>query len=495
MLCCLLPLVIILSQTFHVSQSNKPLAWRSAIHLYRPTFLIILQIVLLSINMYGWSRAGVNNILIFEIDPRNHLNYQELLEIGTFLMNVWFLSFIAFIVSSYYDVQPFAQPLGLTLFLFILLINPTRTFYYRSRRWLLKNLVRVVLSPWYHVNFTAFWLGDQLTSLELIFFDIHYFICFYSYDIEWTHSQRDPGIFCSGWTQYFFQTLFILLPSWFRFAQCLRRYRETKSKFPHLVNAGKYASGFLVVITNALRRLNIHDYQHHPISNPFLYLWIGASLFGSTYKLLWDLKMDWGLFEKNHGRNKHLREQLVYSSKIYYYVAIFVNCLFRYLWVIHIFLSFRTSTAEYSDIIGFVFGIVELVRRFIWNFFRLENEHLNNCCEFRAIRDISMPNSVEYAKRLELFNTLSNVEQQHNAKRRQLRASEKKMTFLASKRKTAMMNPVSDHRPIGSNTSRTTKPTGAASGRRINDVSSSSMVFVNNASSSDPLLVIRSYRS
>jgi hypothetical protein len=26
----------------------------------------------------------------------------------------------------------------------------------------------------------------------------------------------------------------------------------------------------------------------------------------------------------------------------------------------------------------------------VWNFFRLENEHLNNCGEFRAVRDISV---------------------------------------------------------------------------------------------------------
>ena len=31
-----------------------------------------------------------------------------------------------------------------------------------------------------------------------------------------------------------------------------------------------------------------------------------------------------------------------------------------------------------------------ICRRFIWNFFRLENEHLNNCGEFRAVRDISV---------------------------------------------------------------------------------------------------------
>ena len=29
-----------------------------------------------------------------------------------------------------------------------------------------------------------------------------------------------------------------------------------------------------------------------------------------------------------------------------------------------------------------------LCRRFVWNFFRLENEHLNNCGKFRAVRDI-----------------------------------------------------------------------------------------------------------
>lgn len=33
---------------------------------------------------------------------------------------------------------------------------------------------------------------------------------------------------------------------------------------------------------------------------------------------------------------------------------------------------------------------LEVFRRFIWNFFRLENEHLNNCGQFRAVRDISI---------------------------------------------------------------------------------------------------------
>jgi hypothetical protein len=35
-------------------------------------------------------------------------------------------------------------------------------------------------------------------------------------------------------------------------------------------------------------------------------------------------------------------------------------------------------------------GFLEVFRRFVWNFFRLENEHLNNCGQFRAVRDISI---------------------------------------------------------------------------------------------------------
>lgn len=36
-------------------------------------------------------------------------------------------------------------------------------------------------------------------------------------------------------------------------------------------------------------------------------------------------------------------------------------------------------TGNYSEWLSTVFSILEVTRRFIWNFFRLENEHLNNC--------------------------------------------------------------------------------------------------------------------
>jgi len=426
MLCLLLPAVIILGINLHDSQSTKPLAWRQALFLYRSTFLVVMHIVLVGINVYGWSSSGVNHVLIFEIDPRNHLTYQQFLEIGTFLFVLWFLSFTGFILSSYYDFYPFVQPLGFVTLILLFLLNPTRTLYHHARFWFLKIIGRVICAPFYRVGFADFWLGDQLTSLELIFFDIEYFFCFYIYDVGWwpVYAQSPTrGLFCHGWPQVLLQTVLMILPSWFRFAQCLRRYRDTKQKFPHLVNAGKYASGFFVTATNAARRGTAIHYLDNPTSNPFLYIWIVASFIGATYKVIWDLKMDWGFFDKNAGENKFLRDQIVYPSKFYYYAAIVENILFRYIWVINVFLQFRTRSAEYADVIGFIFGLIEIFRRFIWNYFRLENEHLNNCGEFRAVRDISiapLSSVIDHATLEDMMDKDSGIKNRKKSKRHDL---------------------------------------------------------------------------
>lgn len=52
-----------------------------AIRIYRGIFLFVLVTFLLAVNTWGWRKAGVNHVLIFELDPRDHLSYQQLLEV------------------------------------------------------------------------------------------------------------------------------------------------------------------------------------------------------------------------------------------------------------------------------------------------------------------------------------------------------------------------------------------------------------------------------
>jgi hypothetical protein len=186
-----------------------------------------------------------------------------------------------------------------------------------------------------------------------------------------------------------FQTILGALPSWFRMAQCLRRYYDTRLSFPHLINAYKYSCGLLVAICYGLQRQFTSKYINE-ISNPFFYTWIFSQILNSGFKFAWDLKMDWGFFDQNAGENWFLRDELVYPRRLYYYLIIVINFILRYIWIIRIYLYIQTRYIEYFELIIFLFALLESLRRFLWNFFRLENEHLNNCGQFRAVRDISI---------------------------------------------------------------------------------------------------------
>ena len=51
-------------------------------------------------------------------------------------------------------------------------------------------------------------------------------------------------------------------------------------------------------------------------NSAFLYLWILAEVVRTCYTLTWDIKMDWGLLDKNAGENRLLREEIVYPRKV-----------------------------------------------------------------------------------------------------------------------------------------------------------------------------------
>uniref|UniRef100_A0A915HIL6 SPX domain-containing protein n=1 Tax=Romanomermis culicivorax TaxID=13658 RepID=A0A915HIL6_ROMCU len=62
-----------------------------AVRLFRGFLLLFTNIFLMGVNMYGWQMSGVNHVLIFEIDPRDHLTYQSLMEISAFFATIWAL--------------------------------------------------------------------------------------------------------------------------------------------------------------------------------------------------------------------------------------------------------------------------------------------------------------------------------------------------------------------------------------------------------------------
>ena len=130
-----------------------------------------------------------------------------------------------------------------------------------------------ILIPFYDVSFPDFWIADQLNSLAIVLLDMEYFICYLVYGQNATTGKKtnlqktnfylfhfrfflsfplSPSLSSEslakcGIIYYTVRPLVAVLPAWWRFAQCVRRYIRTREAFPHLVNAGKYSTAFFVV--------------------------------------------------------------------------------------------------------------------------------------------------------------------------------------------------------------------------------------------------------
>ncbi|KAJ8038923.1 Xenotropic and polytropic retrovirus receptor 1-like [Holothuria leucospilota] len=362
--------------------------WRPALRMYRGMFLLIFIIFLLGINTYGWRKAGVNHVLIFELDPRNNLSHEELLEVALFFGVLWAISVLSFMVCYWLNSWSYVNPLALAVFMLVFLLNPTRTLKYRARFWLIKILSHIIIAPLHPVGFADFWLADQLNSLVTVLLDFEFLICFYTCEVLWVGNSSLSMVFLTGNVScntygYVVRAIVASLPAWFRFAQCVRRYYDSRLAFPHLVNAGKYSTTFFVVVFSSLCAEMKYETRWE---NPFQYLWLISVFASSCYTLTWDIKMDWGLLE---GRppNRFLREEVIYTE-IVYYLAVVEDFILRFAWTIA--MSFSLTGVMDQDIAVSIFAGLEVFRRFVWNFFRLENEHLNNCGQFRAVRDISI---------------------------------------------------------------------------------------------------------
>ncbi|XP_028407700.1 xenotropic and polytropic retrovirus receptor 1 homolog [Dendronephthya gigantea] len=353
--------------------------WIPILRMYRSVFLLVMMIFLVAINTCGWRSAGVNHVLIFELNPRTHLTFQQVMEASACLSVIWCLSLLAYIYHNDIGIYPFTPPLVMAIIILAFTLNPFKCGFYGARWWLLKIVYRVITAPFHSVGFADFWLADQMNSLNTMFLDIEYSFCYLVYG--WYSS----GDTCST-NIYGIRPIVLCLPAWFRFAQCLRRYRDTKHVFPHLVNAGKYSTTFFIVLFSSLTAMEKD--KNSSYVGAFFILWIISTFIGTCYTLTWDLKMDWGLLEWNLSENTLLREEIVYPYKFLYYFAIVEDFIFRLIWTLNVSVGYNGTVSQ--ELMTSILAVCEIFRRFIWNFFRLENEHLNNCGEFRAVRDISV---------------------------------------------------------------------------------------------------------
>ncbi|XP_039497421.1 xenotropic and polytropic retrovirus receptor 1 isoform X1 [Drosophila santomea] len=377
--------------------------------LFRGPFTWVIFNFYMAANVAGWQQAGVNHVLIFEIDPRSHLQPATFLEIACTFGILWALAMLGFLYNDLIGVSdPFVFPLGLILIMVGLLVVPLPIMNWPARWWTIKLVGRVITAPLHYVGFADFWMGDQLNSLVSCIVDHYYTVRFYA--VSWLRYDRVNSCFEPD----VMVPITMCLPAWFRFAQCLRRFRDSGSKsVSYLINAGKYSTTFLMVLFSTLRRntegnrcpqmdrLNPDQKPTNPetlksspageyantFSNPYTWLFLASCVVATVYCYLWDVIRDFGLFRIMRGERIFLRKQLVYPQAFYYFVIV-ENLVLRLLWAVEFSILYHNLMTPHN--MRTICSILEITRRFIWNYVRLENEHLFNCGNFRATRDIHL---------------------------------------------------------------------------------------------------------
>lgn len=209
----------------------------------------------------------------------------------------------------------------------IYLFVPLPIFNHKGRIYAAKVLFWSLGAPILGVTYPVIWGTDQLVSLANPASDFVYTICYYSNlnsikFIEPPESRYNP---CVDQTRSVVTLIVGIVAYSFRIIQCIRQGYDSPSYIGTrpFYNTIKYLFSFITVILSFVYKLN----------NDLLALWVVFAAISTLYSFVWDLKVDWGLFQNDHPYYKFLRKDLFYPVQLYYFM-IFNNFVLRLVWVL-----------------------------------------------------------------------------------------------------------------------------------------------------------------
>ncbi|KAL9939129.1 hypothetical protein V8E36_001942 [Tilletia maclaganii] len=349
---------------------------QALLRVYGALFIPTLFAFLFGLNLAAWRRTRVNYVFIFEFDVRTLADYHQFFELpALFLLLLSVCFWISFLDPFPAAIAPTTWPLVWTVIVIVVLLLPFRVFLKPSRTWFIRSLLRVfqagILS---RVEFRDFFLGDELNSLVWSFSMLWFIGC--QYHRKW------PAVDSCDPNKTFWTPVLGALPPFLRFVQCWRRWFDSDMKARiHLVNAGKYTS-------SVLNQFFYFNYRYHGSGRTVdLALWCAFGCIYSIYTSSWDLKIDWSLLNPN-ARWPYLRDDLLYEWPALYYFAIVSNVIGRFAWMIYLLPGPASPLLRV-----FIIALIEALRRWQWNMYRLENEHIGNADDFRVVKDVPLPYS------------------------------------------------------------------------------------------------------
>ncbi|CAK4077925.1 unnamed protein product [Aphanomyces euteiches] len=359
----------------------------------------------MGLSLYVWRSARINYMYIMDLEPRNTKDYDQVFHDAGHISIVYLINMLVYykVINGEFPEDRVMHRGYVLLFLFLYMV-----YFYLIREWrkkigFVKAIGKIMCAPFFQVTFFHTFLGNYMLSMQRMNQDLAWSFCFFvtgefletddldllkpSDDMQgYLHNHTMQSIVPSKCHSNFYYAkiavpLLCALPTWFRFLQSLRRIYDMKVWWPAVGNVIKFGLGELVIL------FGIFHPFHNPTKptsdlSPLQLLWIAGFITFSFILWFWDVTMDWGLGRIEH---KFLAERHMYRRRSIYYVAIIVNFFLCYAWVLTLIPPSAEQAINHSF---FVYihpfsMILEPIRRTLWSFFTVENEHLRNTMGFR----------------------------------------------------------------------------------------------------------------
>ena len=338
---------------------------RSVFPMYRTYGIICLYLWFIGLNIKTWEDIKINYRALFSFK----INKNSIINIwlcASVFCSFLFLAFLLYFITrtpiginfglnlyNIVDILPALIWLSLLLYFFC----PFKILNYEGRNNVKKLFSECIASILIPIEFKHIWFMDQLTSLIGPMRDIEYTFCYYSYYVNHFETRQ---LYCSSSRVVYL--IIAIFPNLFRCLQVGRQMIDNQKVFPYIFNIGKYTFNIIVATFSFLS-------QFHQV---FYFFWLANAFISGCYSSFWDLKMDWGYFEGCN--NFPLRKKNKFKNKFLCILSIPIDIILRFLWMLSISPEIMSQYIR-PEFLALVLYTLEMIRRCIWNFIRVEFEH------------------------------------------------------------------------------------------------------------------------
>lgn len=342
---------------------------------YRLSTVLVLGIWLWGLNLHGLSKVQIDALSLIRYQPARNNDpppYLRVYRYATVLTTLLVVSMLLFWMITLggdksrvvaYEILPNMAFIAIFLLAFLL---PQRWLYPKSLwpthgrsrlLWTLRRIGVGGLAKTEDGKFGDVLLADALTSYARPLSELY--IAFSMMVL------RRPTTGKIDRSSVIVVPILLAVPFVIRFRQCLKDSQPA--------NALKYATAFPAIALSTYMRAQSPWLGHDNL----LVLWVLAASTNALYSFYWDVTMDWDLTMLSSKRKSidfpyGLRQVRYFDNPQLYYAMIFVDLLLRFAW------AFKLSPhlEHYYDIEGgiFLLEVLEVARRFLWIFFRVETE-------------------------------------------------------------------------------------------------------------------------